>query len=80
MCTETLERKPPQGYKQTEAGPIPTDWLASRLGDCGEVIMGQSPPGSSYNWSGVGSPLINGPTEFTDLHPIKIQWTTQPAR
>lgn len=69
-----------KGYKQTEVGMMPEDWLVSRLGDCGEVIMGQSPPGSSYNRTGVGSPLINGPTEFTDLHPIKIQWTTQPAR
>ena len=42
--------------------------------------MGQSPPGVSYNRSGVGSPLINGPTEFTELHPVKVQWTTQPAR
>jgi type I restriction enzyme, S subunit len=68
------------GYKQTEVGVIPQDWKDSRLGDCGEVIMGQSPPGSSYNRKGVGSPLINGPTEFTDRYPIKIQWTTQPAR
>jgi type I restriction enzyme S subunit len=56
------------------------EWQAKPLGDCGEVIMGQSPPGSSYNRNGLGSPLINGPTEFTDQHPIKIQWTTQPAR
>lgn len=56
------------------------EWKTSFLGDCGEVIMGQSPPGSSYNRTGNGSPLINGPTEFTDRHPIKIQWTTQPAR
>jgi type I restriction enzyme S subunit len=73
-----MEVKP--GYRQTELGVIPEGWLVSHLGDCGEVIMGQSPPGSSYNRTGVGSPLINGPTEFTDRHPIKIQWTTQPAR
>jgi len=70
----------PPGYKRTEVGVIPEEWNLSRLGDCGEVIMGQSPPGTSYNRAGAGSPLINGPTEFTDLHPIKIQWTTQPAR
>ena len=70
----------PVGYKQTEVGVIPTDWIVTRLGGCGEIIMGQSPPGTSYNQSGVGSPLINGPTEFTELHPVKVQWTTQPAR
>ena len=63
-----------------EVDTLPVDWTVSRLSDCGEVIMGQSPAGASYNRSGVGHPLINGPTEFTDLHPTKIQWTTQPAR
>jgi len=42
--------------------------------------MGQSPPGNTYNRAGHGLPLINGPTEFTDRSPIKIQWTTSPAR
>jgi type I restriction enzyme, S subunit len=73
-----MEVKP--GYKQTELGMIPVEWGLSRLSDCGEVIMGQSPPGSSYNAKSLGAPLINGPTEFTDRYPIKIQWTTQPAR
>ena len=42
--------------------------------------MGQSPPGVSYNRSGAGSALINGPTEFTETHPVKVQWTTEPKR
>ena len=75
-----LAEEVPVGYKRTEVGVIPEDWTVTRLGDCGEIIMGQSPPGMSYNRSGIGSPLINGPTEFTELHPVKVQWTTQPAR
>ena len=75
-----LAEEVPAGYKRTEVGVIPEDWIVTRLGGCGEIIMGQSPPGTSYNRSGVGSPLINGPTEFTELHPVKVQWTTQPAR
>jgi len=59
---------------------FPEDWQIVPLGRCGEVVMGQSPPGTSYNRRGEGSPLINGPTEFTERFPIKIQWTTQPAR
>jgi type I restriction enzyme S subunit len=31
------------------------------LSDCAEVIMGQSPPGDSYNQNGDGVPLLNGP-------------------
>ena len=79
MNTITTQLRPPYGHGQFETVLPPSDWIVARLGDCGEVIMGQSPPGVSYNRSG-GSPLINGPTEFTELHPVKVQWTTQPAR
>ncbi len=50
------------------------------LGDSADVIMGQSPPGESYNHIGNGAPLINGPTEFTERFPIKIQWTSKPTK
>jgi type I restriction enzyme S subunit len=73
-----MELKP--GYKRTEVGVIPEEWDVQRLAECGEVVMGQSPPGESYNRSGKGSPLINGPTEFTERVPVRIQWTTAPAR
>ena len=70
----------PAGYRRTEVGVIPADWVVTRLCDCGEIVMGQSPPGISYNRSGAGSALINGPTEFTETHPVKVQWTTEPKR
>lgn len=44
------------------------------------VKMGQSPPGSSYNKSGDGIPLLNGPTEFGQQHPTETQWTTAPTK
>ncbi len=50
------------------------------LSECAEIIMGQSPSGDSYNEDGNGIALINGPTEFTDRYPIKIQWTTKPTK
>lgn len=50
------------------------------LGSIAEVTMGQSPPGSSYNARGIGLPLINGPTEFTNYNPMKIQWTKTPTK
>ena len=50
------------------------------LSDAADVIMGQSPPGESYNHIGKGTPLINGPTEFTERFPIKIQWTSTPTK
>jgi type I restriction enzyme S subunit len=65
---------------QTRLPGFGGEWLSSPLGKCCEVVMGQSPPGHSYNRRGSGTPLINGPTEFTDKHPVRIQWTTEPTR
>lgn len=50
------------------------------LGEIADVLMGQSPVGSSYNRMRLGAPLINGPTEFTDRYPVPKQWTTAPVR
>ncbi len=62
------------------APPKTTDWTVGVLGDIADVVMGQSPPGTSYNADRIGSPLINGPTEFTTNYPIAKQWTTAPVR
>ena len=43
----------------------PETWQWIRLGDVALVVMGNSPPGSSYNEQGLGVPLINGPVEFS---------------
>ncbi len=42
-----------------------------------DIVMGQSPPGSSCNTSGEGLPLLNGPTEFGPYHPLPVQFTTE---
>ncbi|GJQ23235.1 MAG: hypothetical protein HBSAPP01_10250 [Candidatus Brocadia sapporoensis] len=76
----TVNTQLKKGYKQSEVGVIPSDWEVKRLGDAAEVVMGQSPIGASYNRCCIGAPLINGPTEFTAKHPIKIQWTSQPTK
>jgi len=52
----------------------------SKLGDQATIIMGQSPPGESYNKERAGLPLLNGPTEFGPIHPTEKQWTTEPTK
>ncbi|CAH3867386.1 hypothetical protein L400_03509 [Enterobacter hormaechei] len=37
--------------------------------------MGQSPKGEEVNNEGIGLPLLNGPTEFTDRYPAPVQHT-----
>lgn len=55
-------------------------WKTGSLSEIAEVVMGQSPPGSSYNTTQKGVGLINGPTEFTNKYPIVKQWTTKPTK
>ncbi|NCY21140.1 restriction endonuclease subunit S [bacterium] len=45
-----------------------------------KVIMGQSPPGETYNEVGDGMPLLNGPTEFGMTSPSCTQFTTDSRR
>jgi type I restriction enzyme, S subunit len=54
-----------------------------RLSEIAEIQMGQSPKGSSYNTSGEGVPLINGPVEFgrTPFSRTKrTKFTTEPTK
>jgi type I restriction enzyme S subunit len=45
---------------------VPEGWSWVRLGTIAQILMGQSPPGHTYNKTGDGLPLINGPVEFTE--------------
>lgn len=64
-------------YKHEKFGNCPVGWHWGRLSEIADVIAGQSPSGEYYNEDGIGTAMLNGPTEFTDLHPIPIQYTTK---
>ena len=53
---------------------------AAPLTKVAKVIMGQSPPGETYNEDGEGLPLLNGPTEFGSTSPDCTQFTTDSQR
>lgn len=61
----------------------PSNWTSVHLGDVCLVVMGNSPPGDSYNDAGAGVPLINGPVEFS-VGPFgetqRTKFTTEPGR
>jgi len=44
------------------------------------ILMGQSPPSSSYNSTGKGLPFFQGKADFGDVHPKVRMYCTQPAR
>lgn len=57
-----------------------SEWLSGKLGDIADIVMGQSPTGDSVNTDGLGTPLLNGPTEFTIRYPQAVQFTDGPKR
>ena len=58
----------------------PTESNKVELKEVAIIIMGQSPPGRTYNNNGIGTPLLNGPTEFGLSHPAVTLWTTVPTK
>jgi len=62
-------------YKETPIGKIPKDWEVVGLGDKNvtDLIMGQSPPSSTYNKKGIGLPFLQGNAEFGETYP-RITW------
>ena len=55
---------------------LPDGWQIKRLDEIADVVMGQSPPGSSYNEHGEGQPFFQGKTEFGEVHPTVRKYTT----
>lgn len=55
-------------------------WGTQKLGEVATVLMGQSPPGETYNTEGVGLPFFQGKAEFGEEHPTRIKWCSQPSR
>lgn len=50
------------------------------LSDIAEIIMGQSPKGSSYNEKGMGIVFFQGRTDFGSRFPVRRLFTTEPKR
>lgn len=58
------------------------DWIEAKLGspEIATVIMGQSPPSSTYNPNGKGLPFYQGKADFGDIHPSPRVWCTAPKK
>jgi type I restriction enzyme S subunit len=82
QSTNSFESLLPSYLQRLTKKCVQTGWHFDRLGekDIARIIMGQSPPGNSYNREERGIPLLNGPTEFGESHPSPVQWTTDSKR
>ena len=70
----------PEKLVESELGLIPEGWEVGALSSVVDVIMGQSPKGSTYNDQNEGTPLVNGPVEFGVYHPVAQKWTKAPTK
>lgn len=52
----------------------------SRLVDIAKLNMGQSPPSSSYNDSGIGLPFYQGKADFGYINPIPKKYCSSPSK
>lgn len=82
------ERKKKLGNKYKELPPIdisnlpqvPERWMWARLGQITEIILGQSPPSSTYNDEFKGLPFYQGKLEFGDIYPTPKKWCNEPKK
>lgn len=59
---------------------FPLSWAETQLGQVAQIVMGQSPPGHTYNKEGQGLPFFQGKTDFGEIAPTPASWCTEPSR
>ncbi|MDR4496467.1 MAG: restriction endonuclease subunit S [Candidatus Scalindua sp.] len=59
---------------------LPYKWDISPIVNISTVIMGQSPPSSTYNIDGEGLPFFQGKGEFGHLYPNVRKWCSKPSK
>lgn len=69
-----------EDYKETELGLLPKSWEITKLGNAVNLVMGQSPPGNTYNSEGIGMSFLQGKAEFGMLYPANIKYTSKPLK
>ena len=67
-------------FKTTVIGELPSDWHIAELGNMATLIMGQSPPSSTYNTQRRGLPFLQGKAEFGSVFPVPAKWCDAPLR
>ncbi|MEF3245333.1 MAG: restriction endonuclease subunit S [Caldisericaceae bacterium] len=65
----------------TEKFSLPKGWRWVKLGEVCEIIMGQSPPGSTYNKESKGLPFYQGKADFGNVFLLPPStWCTEPLK
>jgi len=77
---KTLEAMAETLFRQWFVEEADEGWEEGVLPDEFDFTMGQSPPGSSYNQEGIGTPMFQGNADFGFRFPEERVYTTEPKR
>jgi type I restriction enzyme S subunit len=55
-------------------------WISEPLSEIADILMGQSPPSSTYNREGNGLPFFQGKAEFGEMYPTVVKYCSKPLR
>ena len=64
----------------SERKELPDGWRWARLEDVCEVILGQSPPSSTYRKTPEGLPFYQGKADFGEVSPSPRTWCVEPKK
>ncbi len=67
-------------FDETLKREIPKGWEVKSLNQVADIVMGQSPDGTSYNLEQEGTIFFQGSTDFDWRFPNVRQYTTSPTR
>lgn len=73
-----MECKGEKSIKVTSS--LPPGWELKSIENISTVIMGQSPPSSTYNDARKGLPFFQGKAEFGALYPTPVKWCSSPNK
>lgn len=77
---KTLEAMAETLFRKWFVEDAAESWGVGKLTDEFEIVMGQSPPGESYNEIGNGIPMYQGNADFEFRFPKRRVYTTDPRR
>ena len=63
-----------------EKSQMADNWCKIKLSDVAKIIMGQSPPSSTYNETGDGLPFFQGVRDFNYRYPLPRVFCSKPSR
>ncbi len=59
---------------------LPEGWIELPMNNVCIIILGQSPPSSTYNVNSEGLPFFQGKAEFGERYPIVVKWCSIPKK